>query len=62
MTENCPLLNGWVYNVSSYKSEHNLFQSFGKPTYIENLSIISLTKFDSLMSVASLVEVKSSLY
>ena len=38
------------------------FNHLEKTIYIENFSIIIATNFDNLMSVASLVEVKSSLY
>ena len=40
----------------------NIIKLFGKTIYTENFSIIIATNFDNLMSVASLVEVKSSLY
>ena len=51
-----------VNNFYSYRMELNLFQSFGKTIYTENFSIIIATNFDNLMSVASLVEIRSSLY
>ena len=51
-------LNNKTYTINV----HNLFQSFGKTIYTENFSIMIATNFDSLMSVASLVEVKSFIY
>ena len=40
----------------------HLFQSSWKTLCTENFSIIIATNFDNLMSVASLFEIKSSLY